>query len=171
MLAEDGQGMFQTLAPVQGKANRAMKKAEAYQKRRFQAHVLRLRQEMLLPTTHPSSPETRLVGRFTDLLRVRSDAYQPVLALGDWVASVPARIGSNRAVTMAAQFFVHAAAVHGEASYSNRAVALQTKSVALRELQGIVLATSGQPTSDVLLATKLHYAAEVGLCVCVFVLK
>lgn len=161
MVAEDGQGVFQTLGPVRAKTKRPSTKAECYQRRRVQAHLLRLQREASSPTPPPSSPDTKLAAVFTNLLQPKSEAYQPVFALGDWVSTIPSRIGSSRVVTLAAEFFVYSSEVYHNGSRSNKIRALQIKSKALKELQLSVLWAQQHSTYDLLLATKLHYAAEV----------
>jgi hypothetical protein len=161
MVAEDGQGVFQTLGPVRAKTKRPSKKADYYQRRRVQAHLLRLQREESSLTSPLSSPDTKLAAVFVDLLQPKSEAYQPLFALGEWVSTVPSRIGSNRVVTLAAEFFVYSSEAYYNGSHSKRIRALQTKSKALRELQLSVLRAQQHSTYDLLLATKLHYAAEV----------
>ncbi|KAF2626070.1 hypothetical protein BU25DRAFT_411903 [Macroventuria anomochaeta] len=161
MVAADGRGVFQTLAPVKVKARKPSKKVESYQRRRCQAHLLRLQQEASLVSHRPSSPDTRLIAMFIGLLRPDSTNYQHLFTLGDWVKSIPSRIGSSPVVTMAAEFFIQSFDVYRDKTHSNQALALRTKSKALKELQLSVVATQQHPTYDLVIATKLHYAAEV----------
>lgn len=160
-LAEDGRGVFQTFAPVQAKAKRKSKKLGAPQRKKLERYLFHLQQETSLAAHRPSSPETKLAAMFIHLLRTHSQGQQPLFTLGDWITSIPSRIGSSEVVTMAAEFFVHSYGVSRDGSPSNRTLALQTKGNALKQLQTSVLATRQQPTYDLLLATKLHYAAEV----------
>ncbi|XPS69766.1 hypothetical protein M3J07_002014 [Ascochyta lentis] len=62
---------------------------------------------------------------------------------------------------MAAEFLVCSFEVSRNRSYSNKILALQAKAKALKELQLGVLASQEIPTYDVVVATKLHYAAEI----------
>jgi hypothetical protein len=154
MIAEDGQGVFQTLTPI--KVKKTPKTVRLY-KRTHQAHLHRLQQESSLVLHRPSSPETKLVATFIDLLHNNFKGPQPLLILGNWISSIPSRIGPSQMVAMAAQFFVHSFDASRDASHSNRTLALQTKGKALKELQLGVLAAQQYPTYDLLLATKLHY--------------
>jgi hypothetical protein len=63
----------------------------------------------------------------------------------------------------AVEFLVNSHAAYRDGMLSKRKVARLTKAKALRELQLVVLNTQGRPTYDVLLATKMHFAAEVRL--------
>ena len=62
---------------------------------------------------------------------------------------------------LAAEFLVNSYAAYRDGMHSKRRLAKATKSKALRELQLVVLDAQKQPTYDVLLATKMHFAAEV----------
>ncbi|KAJ4381462.1 hypothetical protein N0V86_002821 [Didymella sp. IMI 355093] len=95
------------------------------------------------------------------MLRPESAKYGPLFALGDWITSIPPRIGSNPVVTMAAEFLIHSFESHDEGSHSKKIQALQAKNKALKELQLSLLASQQAPTYDLLLATKMHYASEV----------
>ena len=161
MIAADGRGVFQTLAPVKVKTRKPSKKVESYQKKRCQAHLLRLQQEASLVSHRPSSPDTRLIAMFIDLFRSDSTNYQPLFTLGDWVTSIPSRIGSTPVVTMAAEFFIHSFDLYRNKTHLSQILALRTKSKDLKDIQLSVLATQQHPTYDLVIATKLHYAAEV----------
>lgn len=161
MVASDGRGVFQTLAPIRMSPRKVSKKAEAYQRRRCREHLLRLQEEVSLVSHRPFSSETKLAAMFVNILDSSSDQHQHIFTLGNWVLSIPARIGSSPVVTMAAEFFVHSFEVHRDRNHSNHMLALRTKSTALKELQLSVLASQQRPTYDLMIATKLHYAAEV----------
>jgi hypothetical protein len=62
---------------------------------------------------------------------------------------------------LAAEFFVNSFAVYCNNTYSQKSLARASKEKALKELQLFVYSSSNRPTYDVLLATKMHYAAEV----------
>lgn len=161
LLAADGQGVFQTLAPSTLKSKKPSKRVEAHQRRKCHEHLLRLQRQMSLTSHRPSSSDTKLAAMFIDMLRPESPKHQPLFTLGDWVTSIPARIGSSTVVTMAAEFLLHSFNFHGEHSHSREIVAIQTKSKALKELQLSLLASHQAPTYDLVLATKMHYASEV----------
>lgn len=160
-IAEDGRGMFQTLALRKPKSKKVSKQLNSYQKKRFPMQLLPLPQRTPPIPYQPSSSETALVAMFVDLLRPDSTKHQPLLVLGDWVMSIPSRIGFSPAMTTAAKFLVHSVDVHRNDTHSNKILALQIKSKALKELQLSVQATQQHATYDLVLATKMHYAAEV----------
>lgn len=161
MVAADGRGVFQTLAPAKSKAAKPSKRLETNQRKRLHDHLLRLQRESSLSVHRPLAPDTRLAAMFINMLRPESPKYQPLFTLGDWVTSIPPRIGSSPVVTMAAEFLIHSFDCYAEDSHSNRIQAMQTKSKALKELQLSLLASQQAPTYDLLLATKMHYASEV----------
>lgn len=161
VLAADGRGIFQTLAPGKSKAVKPSKRLETNQRKRLREHLLRLQRESLLSYHRPLAPDTRLAAMFVNMLRPDSPKYQPLFTLGDWVASIPPRIGSSPVVTMAAEFLIHSFDFCGEKSHSSKIQAMQTKARALKELQLSLLASQQEPTYDLLLATKMHYASEV----------
>lgn len=87
--------------------------------------------------------------------------HQPLSILGTWIESIPSRIGSNRMMDLAVDFFVHSYAVYCNDTYSQRKLASASKEKALKELQLFVHDRGNRPTYDVVLATKMHYASEV----------
>lgn len=161
MIAADGRGVFQTLAPSKSKAAKPSKRLEMNQRKRLHEHLLRLQRESSLSVHRPLAPDTRLAATFINMLRPESPKYQALFTLGDWVTSIPPRIGSSPVVTMAAEFLVHSFDCYADNSHSNKIQAMQTKGKALRELQLSFLASQQAPTYDLLLATKMHYASEV----------
>lgn len=64
-------------------------------------------------------------------------------------------------IDLAAEFFVNSYSAYRDRTHSKRRLAQATKAKALRELQLVVLNSRTQPTYDVLIATKMHFAAEV----------
>jgi hypothetical protein len=168
IVAANGQGMFQTLAPCQSKAAKTSKRLETNQRKRLHEHLLRLQRESSLASHRPLAPETKLAAMFVNMLRPESAKHRPLFALGDWITSIPPRIGSSPVVTMAVKFLIHSFESHDEGSHSKKIQALQAKTKALKELQLSLLASQQAPTYDLLLATKMHYASEVtncGLCI------
>lgn len=161
MVAADGRGVFQTLAPGKSKPAKPSKRLETNQRKRLHEHLLRLQRESSLSAHRPTAPDTRIAATFIDMLRPESPKYQPLFTLGDWVTSIPPRIGSSPVVTMAAEFLIHSFDCYAEDSHSNKIQAMRTKSKALKELQLSLLASQQAPTYDLLLATKMHYASEV----------
>ena len=160
--AEDGQGFFQTLAPTSKPKIRPSKKKEAHQKKALELYLQRLQEESALISARPSSPETTLIARYIDMLGSDSYERQPLSILGSWIQSIPSRIGSNPMFDLAVEFFVNSYAVYMDETHSKRKLTRSSKAKALRELQLVVLNTQNGPSYDVLLATKMHYAAEVG---------
>ena len=65
-------------------------------------------------------------------------------------------------IDLAVEFFVDSHAVYIDETLSKRKLARASKAKALKELQLSVLNTQQGPSYEVLLATKMHYAAEVG---------
>ncbi len=161
IIALDGRGVFQTLAPIRMKSKSVSKKPEAYLRRRCREHLLRLHQESALISHRPCSSDSKLAASFVDLLRSDAAHDHPIYTLGNWVSSLPSRIGSNPVVTMAVEFFVHSLEAQRDRSHSKHMLALRTKSKALKELQLWVVASQQRPNFDLIIATKLHYAAEV----------
>jgi hypothetical protein len=62
---------------------------------------------------------------------------------------------------LAIEFFIDSYAVFWDDSYSKRQTASDTKSKALRQLQLAISRNQSRNTYEVVLATKMHYAAEV----------
>ncbi|KAL6707001.1 hypothetical protein ACN47E_004951 [Coniothyrium glycines] len=158
--AGDGRGYFQTLAARSKPKYQPSKKRASHQKRLFQAHLRELQEESALNTIHPSSQETSLIARYINMLGTESPDRQPLSILGTWVQSIPSRIGKSTLLDLAVQFLVDSYTVYQDDTHSKRKLARATKAKALRELQMVVLDTSNSPTYEVLLATKMHYAAE-----------
>ncbi|KZM28797.1 sequence-specific DNA binding RNA polymerase II transcription factor [Ascochyta rabiei] len=159
MEAETGQGLFRISNST---TTKSIAKEQGYSRRSaHQAHLCRLQQDKSVSAHQPSSPETRLARMFIAVLRTYPEEHHPLLTLGDWISSIPSRIGSCQVVTVAAEFFVHSFEVFRKKSYSNQILALQTKTKALKELRLCILAAQNNPTYDALVATKLHYAAEI----------
>jgi hypothetical protein len=160
--ADSGSGVFQTLTPVSVSKVRSSKKAEAYQRKRLHAYLQRL-QFGSLNTHKPWSPETSLITRYIDMVGSGPVGYKPLSILGTWVESIPSRMGYNRTLDLAIEFLLDSYSVFWDDIYSKRRLAESTKAKALAELQLAVVKTPGTPSYDVVLATKTHYAAEVGL--------
>lgn len=162
MVAANGQGVFQTLAPARSKLRKTSKKVEANQRRRWQEHLRCLQQEDVISLHRPSSSSSRLIAMFVHMLHPESPQHQPLFSLGNWIRSIPARIESNSVLSIATELFVRSFEYHRHQSHSNKLMALQTKARALKPLQLSISASSQQhPTYDLIAAIKLHYAAEV----------
>jgi hypothetical protein len=125
------------------------------------AHLRKLQEEINLVLYQPSSTETTLISRYVGMLGSDPAGKQPFEILGTWIQSIPSRIGSNRMLDLAVQFLVDSYATYRDDMHSRRKVARASKSKALKELQLVMMDTGNKTTYDVLLATKLHYAAEV----------
>lgn len=160
-LAKDGQGAFHTFGPVRAKTKKGSRRTKSLEKGRAEAHVSGRSRRRSLLAHQPSSAETKLIAAFIGLLRNHSKEQQPLVTLGDWITSIPARIGSSEVVTLAAELFVNSSSVTQDDSHSARTLAMQTKGKALKQLRLSVNATKKHPAYDLLLATKLHYASEV----------
>ncbi|KAL1798453.1 hypothetical protein ACET3X_002490 [Alternaria dauci] len=158
--AEDGQGYFQTLALRSKVKSRLSEKRKNRQQRVLQAYLCKLREEHTLVVHQPSSDETTLIARYVSMLGPDPMGKQPFGILGTWIQSIPSRIGSNKMLDLAVEFLVDSYGTFRDDMHSRRKVAKATKAKALKELQLIVMSTDNQTTYDVLLATKLHYAAE-----------
>ncbi|KAI4617054.1 uncharacterized protein J4E87_008567 [Alternaria ethzedia] len=126
----------------------------------LQLHLQKLREESPLVPYQPSSPETTLISRYIGVLGPEPAGRQPFEVLGTWIQSIPSRIGSNKMLDLAVQFFVDSHATYRDDMHSKRKVARASKAKALKELQLAVMNTDNKVTYDILLATKLHYAAE-----------
>lgn len=161
--AGDGQGFFQTLAPLSKRRLAATRKAEARRKRKLELYLHHLQLERALTIMKPTSPETTLIARYIDMVGSVSIDHQPLSILGTWIQSIPSRIGSNRMMDLAADFFVHSYGVYCNDTYSQRKLASASKEKALKALQLFVHDSGNRPSYDVVLATKMHYAAEVRL--------
>jgi hypothetical protein len=160
--AENGRGMFQTLAPLSVSKVRSTKKVEAYQKKKLHAYLQRL-QSGSLNLHKPSCAETTLITRYIGMVGSGPVGYNPLSVLGTWIESIPSRMGSNRTLDLAVEFLINSYSVFWDDTYSNRRLAESTKAKALAELQLAVVNNQSTPSYDVALATKTHYAAEVGL--------
>ncbi|KAH7377403.1 hypothetical protein BKA66DRAFT_422314 [Pyrenochaeta sp. MPI-SDFR-AT-0127] len=158
--AENGQGIFQTLAPTSRPKLRSSKKKEAHQKRALEAYLQLLQEESALTTVRPLSPETTLIARYITMLGSETSSKQPLSILGTWIQSIPSRIGSNRMLDLAVEFLINSYDVFWDDTHSKRKLARSSKAKALRELQLVVLNSQSGPGYEVLLATKMHYAAE-----------
>ena len=159
--AEDGQGFFQTLAPLSKRKPGASRKAAAHQKRKLELYLQHLQAELAIRAIKPASSETTLIARYINMLGSKSAAKQPLSILGTWIQSIPSRIGSNAMMDLAVEFFVNSYDVYWNDTYSKRSLARASKEKALKELQLFVLNIQNKPTYEVILATKMHYAAEV----------
>ncbi|KAJ4364018.1 hypothetical protein N0V83_009473 [Neocucurbitaria cava] len=158
--AGNGLGFFQTLAPISNPRVRPSKKQVAHQKRALEAYLQQLQEESALIPIRPSSPETTLIARYISMLGSESAEKQPLSILGTWISSIPSRIGSSRMLDLAVEFLVNSYAVYWDETHSKRKLASATKAKALKELQLVVLNAQGKPNYEVLLSTKMHYAAE-----------
>lgn len=161
LAAANGEGFFQTLAPAKSKPKRVSKKFEISQKRKFQEHLIRLQRESALVSYQPSSSESRVSAMLVDMMDPNSPQHGSMFSLGDWVISIPSRMNSSPAVSIAAEFFIHSFKFHRDQSHTNQTTALQTKSKALKQLQLAMLNSQQNPDYNLVVATKLHYAAEV----------
>ena len=159
--AENGQGFFQTLAPMSKRKIGTSRKAATQQRRKLELYLQHLQVESAITAIKPSSSETTLISRYIGMLGSETTAKQPLSILGTWIQSIPSRIGFNRMMDLAVEFFINSYDVYWDDTHSKRSLARASKEQALKELQLFVLNAQNQPTYEVLLATKMHYAAEV----------
>jgi hypothetical protein len=161
--AENGQGVFQTLAPILKRKPVTSRRSVILQRRKLGLYLQHLQAEAAISSIIPTSPETTLIARYIDMIGKERTGNQPLSILGTWIESIPSRIGSNRMMDLAVEFFVNGHAVYCDNTHSKRILASASKEKALKELQLFVLNANNKPTYEVLLATKMHYAAEVCL--------
>jgi hypothetical protein len=161
--AENGQGFFQTLTPMSKKRNGTSRKTAAARRRKLELYLQQLQAEAALTAINPSSPETTLIARYIGMLGPGTVDQQPLVILGTWIQSIPSRIGKNRMMDLAVEFFVNSHDVFWNDTYTTRCLARASKEKALKELQLFVFNAQNKPTYDVLLATKMHYAAEASI--------
>lgn len=159
--AESGSGTFQTLAPSAVAKVRTSKKAIAHRRKALNIYLQQLQLEVSLSLARPSSANNLLIARWIDMLGSAPANDMPLSILGTWIQSIPSRVGSSSMLDLAVEFLVESHAVYREDSYSKRQAASVTKSKALRELQMAVSQSQTRNTYEMVLATKMHYAAEV----------
>lgn len=164
--AGSGNGTFQTLAPVSVTKVRASKKVAVYRRKALDVYLRQLQLEASLAMVRPSCVESTLISRWIDMLGSAPADSRPLSILGTWIQSIPSRVGSNTMLDLAVEFLIDSHAVYWDDSYSKRRSAGATKSKALKELQLAVSQSQTRNTYDMVLATKLHYAAEVGHSPC-----
>lgn len=165
--ADSGSGTFQTLAPFAVAKSRPSRKALANRRKALNAYLQQLQLEASLSLVKPWSKENSLIGRWIDMLGSAPAKSMPLSILGTWIQSIPSRVGSNSMLDLAVEFLIDSHAVYWEDSYSKRHAASATKSRALRELQLAVSQSQTRNTYEMVIATKMHYAAEVRLICCV----
>lgn len=159
--AEDGKGFFQTLTPSSMPKPRQLRKKTNKKQRELEEYLQHLKEESAVLPYQPSSPEDTLINRYIGMLGPDLYSKQPFAILGTWIESIPSRIGRSRVLDLAAEFLVNSYAAYRDGMHSKTRLAKATKAKALRELQLVVVNAQSQPTYDILLATKMHFAAEV----------
>jgi hypothetical protein len=159
--AENGQGSFSTLAPISRPKAQTSKKKINSRMRALEAYLQNLQEQSIAVLYQPSSDEAALIARYICMLGSGSLDKQPISILGTWIQSIPSRIGSNRMLDFAAEFMINSYAVFRDDMHSKRKLARVSKAKALRELQLVVMSARGRSTYDLLLVTKMHFAAEV----------
>lgn len=161
--AENGHGYFQTLAPRSKAKVPLSKKRAAHQKRMLETHLRCLQEESALSAIRPLCAETALIARYVNMLGAHTLDKQPLSILGTWIESIPSRIGTSHMLDLAAEFLVNSYATYWDDSHSKRKLAQASKAKALHELQLVVLKSESVPSYETILATKMHYAAEVSM--------
>lgn len=159
--AENGQGTFQTLALTSRKKMGTSRKALAHQRRKLELYLQQLQAESALSVLQPMSSETALISRYINMLGPWTASKQPLSVLGTWIHSIPSRIGHNRMMDLAVDFLIKSYEVYWDNTYTKRGMARTSKERALKELQLFVNNGQNRPTYEVVLVTKMHYAAEV----------
>lgn len=159
--AESGSGTFQTLAPVSVAKTRPSKKIVVHRRKALNLYLRQLQLEASLAMVRPACEETTLISRWIDMLGSAPAESRPLSILGTWIQSIPSRVGSNPMLDLAVEFLIDSHAVYWDDSYSKRQTAHATKSKALKELQLAVSQSQTRNTYEMVLATKIHYAAEV----------
>lgn len=159
--AVSGSGTFQTLAPVSVAKTLPSKKAAVHRRKALDTYLRQLQLEASLALVRPSSMESILIARWIDMLGSAPTNSRPLSILGTWIQSIPSRVGSNPMFDLAVEFLINSHAVYWDDSYSKRQLASATKSQALKELQLAVSQSRTRNTYEMVLATKMHYAAEV----------
>lgn len=140
---------------------RQSKKKNNRQQHALETYIQYLKEDSAIVPYQPSSPESALIARYIGMLGPDLSNKQPFAILGSWIGTIPSRIGQSRMLDLAAEFLVNSYAAYRDGMHSKRRLAKAAKAKALRELQLVVLDAQTQPTYDVLLATKMHFAAEV----------
>ncbi|KAJ8117699.1 hypothetical protein OPT61_g1160 [Boeremia exigua] len=158
--AASGSGTFQTLAPVSMAKIRPSKKITNQKRKELDAYLRQLQMEASLVLVRPSCAEGTLITRWIDMLGSAPADSRPLSILGTWIQSIPSRVGSNPVLDLAVEFLIDSHAVYWDNSYSKRQSASTTKSRALRELQLAIAHSETRNTYEMVLATKMHYAAE-----------
>lgn len=159
--ADDGQGVFLTLAAPSQSRPKGPRKPTVQQKKKLECYLNRLKSSPLSLPARISTPENGLAARYLEVLGGRPLHLQPLAMLGSWIESIPTRLGSNRAVDLAVEYFTQSFGVWQDSSFSKRTAAMQTRGRALKELQRAISDNVAGPTYDVVLAMKLHFASEV----------
>lgn len=95
------------------------------------------------------------------MLGPETSEMQPLSILGTWIQSIPSRIGSSRMLDLAVEFLLNSYTTFWNDTHSAQKAARASKAKALKELQLVVINTQTESSYEVLLATKMHYAAEV----------
>ncbi|UPX12008.1 uncharacterized protein EKO05_0002586 [Ascochyta rabiei] len=158
--AESGSGTFQTLAPISVAKLRPSKKIATHRKNALETYLRRLQSDASLALIRPLSAESTLIARWVDILGSAPADNRPLSILGTWIQSIPSRVGSNTMLDLAVEFLIDSHAVYWNDGYSKRQIASATKSKALKKLQLAVSQCQTYSTYEMVLATKLHYAAE-----------
>jgi len=154
-------GKFMTFSILPKDKPRHARKQTAWQKKRLQEHLNRLRESSELTLYRPSSPEDTLVTRYRNILGPRSLKDQPLAILGSWVDSIPSRIGSSSVVDLAVEYLADCYDFYRNKCFSMRSTALTTKAKALAQLQLAVSDGHTRTTYDTILAMRIHFVAEV----------
>ncbi|KAF1952958.1 hypothetical protein CC80DRAFT_537972 [Byssothecium circinans] len=160
--ADQGKGVFRTLAMVsRDKANAVRKQPSARRKRRLEIHLDHLKRASALLLYRPSAPTVALASRYISLLQARPSEQQPFSILGSWILSIPSRIGNSGHVDLAVEYMIDSFNVYRQDNFTNRNVALTSKAEALKVLQIAVDNEKSRATYDTILAMKIHFAAEI----------
>ncbi|KAF2678869.1 hypothetical protein K458DRAFT_422755 [Lentithecium fluviatile CBS 122367] len=159
--ADDGKGVFLTLAIASKDKPKGIRKPTPQQRKKLENHLNRLRELAHLTSYRPSSPESTLAARYLSILGPQPLKHQSLAMLGSWIETIPSRIGSSAVVDLAVEYLINSVSVLCNDSFSNRRVALASKARALKQLQLIVSNETTRATYDTALAMKMHFVAEI----------
>jgi hypothetical protein len=123
----------------------------------------------------PESSESILAARFTSIFFSSSSslATNPFSILGSWITSIPSRMVCDPTLYLAVEFVVNAFLKYVDPTWERERVASRSKAKGLKSLATALRneeesgKARGMVRWDLVLATKLHYGAEVSNLCCV----
>ncbi|KAF2792431.1 hypothetical protein K505DRAFT_387464 [Melanomma pulvis-pyrius CBS 109.77] len=131
--------------------------------RRFPAHFSSIPSSL-------ESPESTLTARYIRLFSASTLDKNPFSILGSWITSIPARMAYDPALYLAVEYAVNAFLKFCEPSWGRSVIAGRSRARGLKSLHGALSEQAEEKAVryDLVLATKLHFSAEVlmGLTAC-----